>query len=60
MAHQFGAGFDDTYAVAFAAIADIKIRQEEVVDEFANCLMVFCDDRPVELHGRFRNEVEHR
>ncbi|MNO43099.1 hypothetical protein D3C76_333120 [compost metagenome] len=55
-----GAGLDDADRVTGLAVADVQVRQEEVVDELADGGVIVAGDGVVEVHGGFRDEVEHR
>ena len=59
-AHHRGPGLDDAHRIAFSLVADLQIRQEEVLDQAAHGGLIALGVGVVEGDGRARDEVEHR
>lgn len=58
VADQPGAGLDDADRIAGAAVADLEIRQEELVQQAVGGVVVVRGDGAVELHRGPGHEVE--
>jgi len=53
IAGDLGACLDDAHGVTGLAVADVQVRQEEVVDDLADSGVIFTGNRVVEIHRGF-------